>query len=690
VLNGVGWLLARAYDIRPNYAAAIVLPALAFALLLSPLGVRQIKSSRVQASLGPEIGRIRARYEGEPAAINRETQKLYLANGVKPLAGCLPALLYLAAIVLLFFVIRGLGDLDPANAGGPKYVPEGTALWEDITRDHGEVSAFGLDLATRATWAENQNAVLGALFGVLGLVNYRVTHWRRGTAAIVQGAARTVLTLLFIPFGIALSFLLPAGLILFLSTILCVRVALELMVPTGVRTRRRGLAPAEAYKRASQKAARLVDRGRAEKALELRVASTLTFLDSAQPSERRSGSRLLAENLVAIMAAQPPEAVELFVGLKGRDGGVARHIAPMVLERWVDARPGESRRRDWPNLEETFLELVHDSPDEVMGTLAAALPNVEPSDAFVQETIDQTLSNLDTRLELATTPRIPRPLEAYSRVARILLNRARTHGDQIADAQLVCALGDMAQRDEERRDEMVARYRWACDNGCPEAGERLAYRVSEDGHDALVHGENETARRCFGDALRLADDPTYRFFAILADLLDENGDPADCVERLRTIGPSPGDGMSFWQGIAYLKAGKPDEAANALRAHDAAPRDGKAQWSVANDARALLASLEADDEALVEAARQRLRARARDWSRAMAIEPWPMLAAVARREPATLPELLDRLPRRQPVPESIELANAHSLLLTTVDAMESNSWGDAAAALARADEIVGR
>lgn len=106
LLDGMGWVLARVYDIVPNYGIAIIILTLLIRLVLLPLGIKQIKSMQAMQAIQPRVKELQKKYKGNKAKAQEETMKLYREAGVNPLGGCLPLLLQFPILIAMYSVLR--------------------------------------------------------------------------------------------------------------------------------------------------------------------------------------------------------------------------------------------------------------------------------------------------------------------------------------------------------------------------------------------------------------------------------------------------------------------------------------------------------------------------------------------------------------------------------------------------------
>jgi len=94
-----------------NYGWAIVLVTLAINMLLFPLKITSMKSSKKMQALQPQIKAINDKYKGismkDPRKTeqNQEVMDLYKKNGVNPVGGCLPMLLQLPFLWAFYKVL---------------------------------------------------------------------------------------------------------------------------------------------------------------------------------------------------------------------------------------------------------------------------------------------------------------------------------------------------------------------------------------------------------------------------------------------------------------------------------------------------------------------------------------------------------------------------------------------------------
>ncbi|MEO8750831.1 MAG: membrane protein insertase YidC [Allobranchiibius sp.] len=99
-----------------TWALAVVGLVVVLRILLIPLFVKQIKTSRRMQLIQPQMQAIQKKYKGKKDAESRqkmteETMELYKRTGTNPFSSCLPILLQAPFFYALFRVLNHLGDI---------------------------------------------------------------------------------------------------------------------------------------------------------------------------------------------------------------------------------------------------------------------------------------------------------------------------------------------------------------------------------------------------------------------------------------------------------------------------------------------------------------------------------------------------------------------------------------------------
>ena len=107
----LGSMLSFFESFTGGYAFALLLYALVFKIVFLPFSIKQQKNQIAMAKLAPKIELIKAKYKGrtDQPTMHKQQQEimeLQQKEGYSPLSGCLPLLIQLPLIMLLYTVIN--------------------------------------------------------------------------------------------------------------------------------------------------------------------------------------------------------------------------------------------------------------------------------------------------------------------------------------------------------------------------------------------------------------------------------------------------------------------------------------------------------------------------------------------------------------------------------------------------------
>ena len=110
ILVPFGYVLRFAYSLTNNYLFAIFLFTLLMEILLFPIVIKQQKNQIKQASLSPRVRAIQKKYAGRTdqatkQRMQQEIMDMYKEENFNPASGCLPLLIQLPIILVLYNVI---------------------------------------------------------------------------------------------------------------------------------------------------------------------------------------------------------------------------------------------------------------------------------------------------------------------------------------------------------------------------------------------------------------------------------------------------------------------------------------------------------------------------------------------------------------------------------------------------------
>lgn len=92
-----------------NYAFAIIIVTVIIRLIILPLTIKQVKSSKKMQEMQPKLKELQAKYSSKDAATQQKYQQemmqLMQTSGVNPLAGCLPILIQMPILIGFYHAI---------------------------------------------------------------------------------------------------------------------------------------------------------------------------------------------------------------------------------------------------------------------------------------------------------------------------------------------------------------------------------------------------------------------------------------------------------------------------------------------------------------------------------------------------------------------------------------------------------
>ena len=190
-------LIAFFYGLVHDYSFAIALLTILVYLVLTPLLVKQTRSMIQMQKLQPELKKLQQKYKGKDIEtrqkFQQEMQALYREHGVNPMGGCLPMIIQLPVLFVMYDVIRGLLSVKTRNnhavlnalgqkIAEPKYISHASSLYHNLVAGHGTMKSLGIDLA-QAAGQHHSSFVSGLPYYaiVLGAIGLSVVQMQQMT-----------------------------------------------------------------------------------------------------------------------------------------------------------------------------------------------------------------------------------------------------------------------------------------------------------------------------------------------------------------------------------------------------------------------------------------------------------------------------------------------------------------------------
>ena len=130
------------HDVIGDWGLTIIALTVIIRLVLHPLNAKQMRSMQQMQRLQPRLKVLQEKYADDRDALSRETMALYKENHVNPASGCLPLLIQLPILILLFNVLRNTSFGGASFLGIPL---EGTVI-SSMANAVGYVSDKGVNM----------------------------------------------------------------------------------------------------------------------------------------------------------------------------------------------------------------------------------------------------------------------------------------------------------------------------------------------------------------------------------------------------------------------------------------------------------------------------------------------------------------------------------------------------------------
>ena len=108
ILNGIN-------SVIHNYGWSMVVFTLLIKLILLPLDYKSRKSMRRMTKLQPQIAKLQKKYANDKEKLNQKSAELYRKEGINPMSGCLPMLVSMVILFIMFAAMRTVANTEMAS-----------------------------------------------------------------------------------------------------------------------------------------------------------------------------------------------------------------------------------------------------------------------------------------------------------------------------------------------------------------------------------------------------------------------------------------------------------------------------------------------------------------------------------------------------------------------------------------------
>lgn len=218
-------VLVFLYNIIPgnDIGAAIVLLTIIIKIILYPLTAKSIKSQKELQRIQPKIQELQAKYKNQKDILSQELMKLYKSEKVNPFSSCLPLLIQLPFFIAVFSVFRnGLSD------------PSSLQMLYPFIDNPGLLNPVSLGLYDLS---KDHNIMLSILAGATQFWQGKMLVQKKPplhmpgakdeTMAVMMNKQMTYIMPLF---TVYISWVLPAGLVLYIMVTTLLTIAQQYLV----------------------------------------------------------------------------------------------------------------------------------------------------------------------------------------------------------------------------------------------------------------------------------------------------------------------------------------------------------------------------------------------------------------------------------------------------------------------------
>lgn len=138
-----------------TWALTIVTLTVFMRVLIFPLFLKQMRSSKKMQELAPKVAELRKRYKNDKQRMNQEVMAVYQGAGANPLGGCLPVVAQFPIFISMFTVLRAMADGRPVYGMTQQLVDSarsahifGAPLPASFWMSQAQVEGFGATVVT--------------------------------------------------------------------------------------------------------------------------------------------------------------------------------------------------------------------------------------------------------------------------------------------------------------------------------------------------------------------------------------------------------------------------------------------------------------------------------------------------------------------------------------------------------------
>lgn len=102
------WILEGIYGFVGNYGWAVIIFTVLIRLIVLPLDIKSRKGMRAMTRVQPKMQELQKKYANDQEKLNKKMAELYKSEHVSPMSGCLPMIIQLVVMILMFSAMRNI------------------------------------------------------------------------------------------------------------------------------------------------------------------------------------------------------------------------------------------------------------------------------------------------------------------------------------------------------------------------------------------------------------------------------------------------------------------------------------------------------------------------------------------------------------------------------------------------------
>ena len=103
------------YALVGNYGWSVILFTVLIRAILLPLDVKSKRGMRAMSAVQPKMQALQKKYANDKEKLNQKTAELYRREGINPMSGCLPMLVSMVILFIMFAAMRTVANTEMAS-----------------------------------------------------------------------------------------------------------------------------------------------------------------------------------------------------------------------------------------------------------------------------------------------------------------------------------------------------------------------------------------------------------------------------------------------------------------------------------------------------------------------------------------------------------------------------------------------